>query len=152
VPPDTSGYEPYAWLNIDVNDPDWVFTEGLLFTFVHGLTPAEVADRLSLPVQHLDLTNQQDPLRYFVIDGKAVFDAGDGWTVLYEDNGIPEDSSHLLAHDPPADQVVSVFTNVNSARDSLLQAPTEPSVRCWDEIREWLRCSLVDLLLTSEGA
>jgi hypothetical protein len=104
-------------LNIDVNDPDWIFTEALLFTFVHGLTPAEVADRLSLPVQHLDLTDQQDPLRYFVIDGKAVFDAGGGWTVLYEDNGIPEDSSHVLANDAAADQVLSVFTNVNSVME-----------------------------------
>lgn len=32
----------------------------------------------------------------------AAFDAGDGWTVLYEDNGIPEDSSQVLAHDPAA--------------------------------------------------
>jgi hypothetical protein len=117
VPVRSAGYEPYAWLNIDVNDPDWIFTEGLLFTFVLGLSPAEVAERLDLPVQHLDLTNQQDPLRYFVIDGKAVLDAGGGWTVLYEDNSIPEDSSHVLAHDPAADKVVSVFTNVNSVME-----------------------------------
>ncbi|HET6877933.1 MAG TPA: DUF6461 domain-containing protein [Jatrophihabitans sp.] len=46
--------------------------------------------------------------------GKAILDSEDGWSVLYEDNGQPSDTSERLALDSRASAAVVVFTNVNS--------------------------------------
>ena len=105
---------PYSWLAIGPDDPDWSFHEAAAITFVHGLAPREVAERLNLTVREVDLSSDPDTLTHFVGDGKAIFDAGSGWTVLYEDNGIPNDSTFHLATDPDVDEAVLVFTTVNS--------------------------------------
>jgi hypothetical protein len=68
-------------------------------------------------VHEVDLSADPDALTHFIGDGKAIFDAGSGWAVLYEDNGIPNDSTHRLASDPDVDEAALVFTNVNSVME-----------------------------------
>lgn len=112
-----NGYAPYAWLAVGPDDPDWNFQEAVTITFVHGLSPREIAEGLSLTVHGVDLSSDPHALTHFIGGGKAIFDAGNGWTVLYEDNGIPNDSTYRLARDPQADETVLVFTNVNSVME-----------------------------------
>jgi hypothetical protein len=109
-----TGYDPYVWLIFDEDNRDWLFQQALSITFVRGLSAAEIASRLALPVRELDLSDDPDALFYFIIDGKALFDADSGWAVLYEDNGLPHESTYRIAEDPAVDEAVLVFTNVNS--------------------------------------
>jgi hypothetical protein len=72
---------------------------------------------LGLHVEELDLSSDTDALRHFLSGGKALFDAGDGWSVLYEDNGNPHESTYRIVKDPAVDVAVLVFTNVNSVTE-----------------------------------
>jgi hypothetical protein len=72
---------------------------------------------LHLPVQEVDLSGDHDAARRFMGGGAALLDEPGGWTVLYEDNGIPQDSAYQLATDPQVNEAVSVFTNVNSVME-----------------------------------
>ena len=112
-----TGYDPYVWLVFDENNRDWLFQQAFSLTFVRGLSAAEIASRLDLPVRELDLSDERDALFYFIIEGKALFDAGNGWAVLYEDNGLPHESTYRIAQDPAAAEAVLVFTNVNSVME-----------------------------------
>jgi hypothetical protein len=105
-------------LAVGPDNPDWNFQEAVTITFVHGLSPRAIAERLNLAAHELNLSSDSDALTHFAhSDGKAIFDAGNGWTVLYEDNGIPHDSTYRLANDPEVDEAVLVFRNVNSVME-----------------------------------
>lgn len=111
----TEAYAGYEWLAVDADRPDWIIHEACLFTFIRGMASREIATAVGLDVEEVDGAAANDDLLLDLMDGgKAIFDAEDGWSVLYEDNGLPADTAERLALDPRVTEAVMVFTNVNS--------------------------------------
>lgn len=107
--------EGYEWLAVDVDHPDWFIQEACLFTFIRGVVARDIAAVVGLDVEEVDGSAGNDDLLLDLMGGgKATFDAEGGWSVLYEDNGLPNETSERLAVDPRASEAVMVFTNVNS--------------------------------------
>lgn len=88
------------------------------FTFVRGMSATDVVENAGLDgVRDLDLTDTPDAASEFQGEGIAIFDAGDGWTLLYQDNGYPEQYANSLAASPAVTEAVVVFWNVNSVTE-----------------------------------
>ncbi len=104
----------YEWLESDERPGAWM-GEASCFTFLRGMSVAEVVDRAGFPgAEELDLSGVADAAQRFGGEGIAVFDTDNGWTVIYQDNGFPDQFASSLLAMSTVEQGVVVFWNVNS--------------------------------------
>lgn len=133
----------YEWLAVDVDHRDWWVNEGSQFTFAHGVSARDLVEVLGVGAQQR--SGSADPLDELQFGGKAAADVEGGWAVLFEQNGLPQDSAEPIAQDARVDEAVMVFTNVNSVmqfshwRDQRVRVSFEfPEDRWGDEPDELL--------------
>jgi hypothetical protein len=89
----------YEWLESDERPGAWM-GEASCFTFLRGMSVADVVDRAGFPsAEELDLSDQ----------GIAVFDTDNGWTIIYQDNGFPDQFANSLLAMSTVEQGVVVF-------------------------------------------
>lgn len=104
----------YAWLHHEGDRPGARLVEASCFTFIKGITDDEVVRRAGLSdVEWRDLSHEDDPFNVLDQNVGAVF--ADGvWTVLYQDNGYPQQIATSLCSAEDVSCAVVVFWNVNA--------------------------------------
>ena len=102
----------YSWLDTTTERPGAYMQVASCFYFFHGITVAEVAERTGLRDRHIDgpLTDRELPPEF----DTAIFGADNGWTVVYQDNGYPEQYAAALARSLSPGRAVLVYWNVNA--------------------------------------
>jgi hypothetical protein len=104
----------YEWLESDERPGAWM-GEASCFTFLRGMSVADVVDRAGFPsAEELDLSGVADAAERFGDQGIAVFDTDNGWTIIYQDNGFPDQFANSLLAMSTVEQGVVVFWNVNA--------------------------------------
>jgi hypothetical protein len=107
----------YAWLESDDRPGAWM-GEASCFTFLRGMSFEQIVERAGFDsVQELDLADDADAAEHFADEGIAIFAADNGWTVIYQDNGFPDQFANSLLAVPAVEQGVVVFWNVNSVTE-----------------------------------
>jgi uncharacterized protein DUF6461 len=102
----------YGWLNTTTERPGAWMQDASCFYFFSGLPVAEVVERSALS-RTRSIGPLRDPGPPDEFD-TAVFDGGNGWTVVYQDNGVPEQFASAIAASPEVARAVIVFWNVNA--------------------------------------
>jgi len=114
--PENSDAADYSWLTSDERPGAWM-REASCFTFLRSTAPSSVLTRTKVKnTAEIDLTDVDDAADVLV-DRElniAVFDGGDGWTVIYQDNGYPEQFGNVLLAASAVERGVLVFWNVNA--------------------------------------
>jgi Family of unknown function (DUF6461) len=109
-------YDPlaYAWLDHEADGPGPYLIQASCFSFVSGVDLDEVVRRSGLSnVEWKDLSNDDDPFAQVEQNTVAAF-ASDAWTVLYQDNGYPDQIATTLCSAEDVPRAVVVFWNVNA--------------------------------------
>jgi hypothetical protein len=102
----------YGWLTTTTERPGAGLQIASCFYFFAGLSVADVVERSGLSRQRLiGPIREPGPSPDF---DTAVFDGGNGWTVVYQDNGYPEQFASSIAASPDVARAVIVFWNVNA--------------------------------------
>lgn len=102
----------YDWLDTTTERPGAYMQVASCFYFLRGIAVNEVAERTGLRDRHIDgpLPGRELPSDF----DTAMFEADNGWTVVYQDNGYPEQYATELARSLRPGQAVLVYWNVNA--------------------------------------
>jgi hypothetical protein len=107
----------YEWLESDERPGAWM-GESSCFTFIRGRSVGEVVASAGFEaVEDLDLSDDPGAAEHLAGEGVAVFAADNGWTVIYQDNGFPDQFANALLASSAAEQGVVAFWNVNSVTE-----------------------------------
>jgi hypothetical protein len=102
----------YGWLDTTTERPGAHMQVASCFYFFHGIGVDKLAERTGLRDRHLDgpLTDRELPSHF----DTAMWEASNGWTVVYQDNGYPEQYAAELAGSLCPGRAVLVYWNVNA--------------------------------------
>jgi hypothetical protein len=104
----------YEWLESDERSGAWM-GRASCFTFLRGMSVEEAVERAGFGhAEELDLTDVTDAADRFAEEGIVFFAAENGWTVIYQDNGFPDQFANSLLATSTLEQGVVVFWNVNA--------------------------------------
>jgi hypothetical protein len=109
----------YGWLD-PYYGPGIRVTLASCFSFFDGVSVSAVVDRAHLRgTRTVDLSHGSNALEHFfpfMADLIAVFRLGD-WTVVWQENGYPDQFANRVASMPDVSRAVIVFWNVNADQD-----------------------------------